>query len=114
MKTPEMLKIINEGFEKIISVINSDVKLMNEDSGKAAEYLLRLIQDSVQIQAFDTKEALDYIHFLVCDAVNQLENISKLFSLDAEKTVSKWLDLMNTQYITEKDKQQIIKSVVTE
>lgn len=65
MKTPEMLKIINEGFEKIISVINLDVKLINEDSGKAAEYMLRLIQDSIQIQAFDTKEALDYIHFLV-------------------------------------------------
>lgn len=114
MNTPEMLKIINKSFEQIISVINSDVKLINEDSGSAAESLLRLIQDSMQIQAFDTKEAMDYIHFLVCDAVNQLENISKIFSLDAEKTVSKWLDLMNTQYITEKDKQQIIESVVTE
>ena len=68
----------------------------------------------MQIQAFDTDESLDYIHFLVCDAVNQLENIATLFSLDVEKTVSKWLDVMNTKYITEKDKQQIIESVVTE
>lgn len=114
MNTLEMLKIINKSFEQIISVINSEVKLINEDSGSAAESLLRLIQDSMQIQAFDTKEAMNYIHFLVCDAVNQLENISNIFALDAEKTVSKWLDLMNTQYITEKDKQQIIESVVTE